>query len=141
MGNKGKVFLIYPAITGFKPRGQMPAAYGRLTRDTIPHSAYGLMYLAQSLESCGFEAKIKDYSQGGDFIKELKEFQPHFLVVNIATPTFISDMDWVRKAKEALPGLCTIVKGAPFLTYNANAIYENTFLDYVIIGEAEFTLQ
>lgn len=140
MGNKGKVFLIYPPspVLNREDRCQQP------TEDLLvipPLPPTDLMYLAAIAESCGFEAKIKDYSQGGDFIKELKEFQPHFLVVNIATPTFISDMDWVRKAKEALPGLCTIVKGAPFLTYNANAIYENTFLDYVIIGEAEFTLR
>jgi radical SAM superfamily enzyme YgiQ (UPF0313 family) len=131
MGNKGKVFLIYPPspVLNREDRCQQP------TEDLLvipPLPPTDLMYLAAIAESCGFEAKIKDYSQGGDFIKELKEFQPHFLVVNIATPTFISDMDWVRKAKEALPGLCTIVKGAPFLTYNANAIYENTFLDYVI---------
>lgn len=140
MGNKGKVFLIYPPspVLNREDRCQQP------TEDLLvipPLPPTDLMYLAAIAESCGFEAKIKDYSQGGDFIKELKEFQPHFLVVNIATPTFISDMDWVRKAKEALSGLCTIVKGAPFLTYNANAIYENTFLDYVIIGEAEFTLR
>ena len=61
--------------------------------------------------------------------------------MNVATPTFLSDMDWVRKAKEAVPALKTIVKGAPFLTYNTNAIYENTFLDYVIMGEPEFTLR
>ena len=102
MGNKGKVFLIYPPspVLNREDRCQQP------TEDLLvipPLPPTDLMYLAAIAESCGFEAKIKDYSQGGDFIKELKEFQPHFLVVNIATPTFISDMDWVRKAKEALP--------------------------------------
>ena len=51
-----------------------------------------LMYLASIAESCGFEAIIRDYSQGGNFEADLKEFQPNYLVANIATPTFQSDM-------------------------------------------------
>ena len=34
-----------------------------------------------------------------------------------------------------------ITKGAPFLTYGTNAIYENQFLDYVITGEPEQTFK
>ena len=138
--NKGKVFLIYPPspVLNREDRCQQP------TEDLLvipPLPPTDLMYLAAIAEECGFEAKIKDYSQGGDFLKDLKEFNPHYLVVNIATPTFLSDMGWIRQAKEALPALKAIAKGAPFLTYNTNAIYENPFLDYVIMGEAEFTLR
>ena len=138
--SKGKVFLIYPPspVLNREDRCQQP------TEDLLvipPLPPTDLMYLAAIAEECEFEALIKDYSQGGDFLKDLKEFNPHYLVVNIATPTFLADMDWVKKAKEVLPALKTIVKGAPFLTYNTNAVYENTFLDYVIIGEPEFTLK
>ena len=137
---KGRILLIYPPspVLNREDRCQQP------TEDLLvipPLPPTDLMYLAAISEMCGFEAKIKDYSQGGNFLKELKEFKPHYLVVNVATPTFLSDMDWVRQAKEILPYLKTIVKGAPFLTYNTNAIYENPFLDYVIMGEAEFTLR
>ncbi len=100
-----------------------------------------LMYMAAIAEECGFEAMIRDYSQGGDFEKDLKDFKPHYLAANIATPTFISDMAAVKRAKEIFPGICTIVKGAPFLTYNTNTIYENPFIDYVIMGEPELTLK
>ncbi len=99
------------------------------------------MYLAAIAEECGYEAIIRDYSQGGDFIKDVRELNPDYLVANIATPTFQSDMVWVKKGKEMLPKLRTIVKGAPFLTYNSNTIYENPFIDYVIMGEAELTLK
>ncbi len=121
--SKGKVFLIYPPspVLNREDRCQQP------TEDLLvipPLPPTDLMYLAAIAEECEFEALIKDYSQGGDFLKDLKEFNPHYLVVNIATPTFLA-----------------IVKGAPFLTYNTNAVYENTFLDYVIIGEPEFTLK
>ncbi|MBO6088180.1 radical SAM protein, partial [bacterium] len=34
-----------------------------------------------------------------------------------------------------------MVKGAPFLTYNVNVTYEHPYIDYVIVGEAEYTLK
>ena len=100
-----------------------------------------LMYLASIAEQAGCEAKIADYSLGGDMEKDLAEFKPDYIVANVATPTFKSDMAALKKAKEIMPHSKIIVKGAVFLTYNTNAIYENQFLDYVIIGEAELTLK
>lgn len=137
---KGRVLLIYPPspVINREDRCQQP------TKELLvipPLPPTDLMYLASIAESCGFEAIIRDYSQGGNFEADLKEFQPNYLVANIATPTFKSDMMAVQLAKEILPNICTIVKGAPFLTYNTNTIYENPFIDYVIMGEAELTLK
>lgn len=137
---KGRVLLIYPPspVINREDRCQQP------TKELLvipPLPPTDLMYLASITESCGFEAIIRDYSQGGDFEADLKEFQPNYLVANIATPTFQSDMMTIKLAKEIVPSICTIVKGAPFLTYNTNTIYENPFIDYVIMGEAELTLK
>ena len=137
---KGRVLLIYPPspVINREDRCQQP------TKELLvipPLPPTDLMYLASIAESCGFEAIIRDYSQGGDFEADLKEFQPNYLVANIATPTFQSDMMAVKLAKEIVSSICTIVKGAPFLTYNTNTIYENPFIDYVIMGEAELTLK
>ena len=137
---KGRVLLIYPPspVINREDRCQQP------TKELLvipPLPPTDLMYLASIAESCEFEAIIRDYSQGGDFEADLKEFQPNYLVANIATPTFQSDMMAVKLAKEIVPSICTIVKGAPFLTYNTDTIYENPFIDYVIMGEAELTLK
>ncbi len=137
---KGRVLLIYPPspVINREDRCQQP------TKELLvipPLPPTDLMYLASIAESCGFEAIIRDYSQGGNFEADLKDIQPNYLVANIATPTFKSDMMAVQLAKEIVPSICTIVKGAPFLTYNTNTIYENPFIDYVIIGEAELTLK
>ena len=137
---KGRVLLIYPPspVINREDRCQQP------TKELLvipPLPPTDLMYLASIVENCGFEAIIRDYSQGGNFEADLKEIQPNYLVVNIATPTFKSDMMAVQLAKEIVPSICTIVKGAPFLTYNTNTIYENPFIDYVIMGEAELTLK
>lgn len=137
---KGRVLLIYPPspVINREDRCQQP------TKELLvipPLPPTDLMYLAAIAEQCGYEAMIRDYSQGGNFEVDLKEFQPDFLVANLATPTFQSDMMAIKLAKDINPSICTIVKGAPFLTYNTNTIYENPFIDYVIIGEAEFTLK
>ena len=137
---KGRVLLIYPPspVINREDRCQQP------TKELLvipPLPPTDLMYLASIAENCGFEAIIRDYSQGGNFEADLKEIQPNYLVANIATPTFKSDMMAAQLAKEIVPSICTIVKGAPFLTYNTNTIYENPFIDYVIIGEAELTLK
>lgn len=139
-GNEKRILLIYPPspVINREDRCQQP------TKDLLvipPLPPTDLMYLAAIAEQCGFVAKIKDYSLGGDLIKDLKEFAPDYLVANIATPTFKSDMEAVAIAKATIPNLVTIVKGAPFLTYNTNVIYENSFVDYVIMGEPELTLK
>lgn len=137
---KGRVLFIYPPspVINREDRCQQPTEE-LLVIPPLPPT--DLMYLASIAESCGYEAMISDYSQGGNYEKDLDEFAPNYLVANIATPTFISDMDAIRFAKEKNPALCTIVKGAPFLTYNTNCIYENNFIDYIIIGEPELTLK
>lgn len=137
---KKRILLIYPPspVLNREDRCQQP------TKELMvipPLPPTDLMYMASIAEQCGFEAKIKDYSLGGDFVKDLQEFKPDYLVANIATPTFKSDMEAVAMAKSILPNLVTIVKGAPFLTYNTNVIYENPFIDYVIMGEVELTLK
>jgi len=137
---KKKILLIYPPspVMNREDRCQQPVE-NLLVIPPLPPT--DLMYLAAIAEQCGFEAMIRDYSLGGDFIEDLRTFTPDYLLANIATPTFKSDMETVAMAKELNPNLITIVKGAPFLTYSDNVIYENPFVDYVIIGEPELTLK
>ena len=102
--SRGRVFFIYPPspILNREDRCQQP------TKELLvipPLPPTDLMYLAAIAEQCGFVAKIKDYSQGGDFIKDLQEFKPNYLVANIATPTFQSDMMALKQSKEILSNL------------------------------------
>ena len=137
---KKRVFLVYPPspIMNREDRCQQPTKE-LLVIPPLPPS--DLMYLASIAEQCGYEAKIKDYSLGGNFLEDLRSYNPDYIVANIATPSFKSDMEALAQAKLVLPNLKIIVKGAPFLTYNTNVVYENPFIDYVIMGEAELTLK
>lgn len=135
-----RILLIYPPspVLNREDRCQQP------TKELLvipPLPPTDLMYLAAIAEQVGFEAKIKDYSLGGDFIKDVQEFAPDYILANVATPTFKTDMEALAQAKHILPSAKIIVKGATFLTYNTNVIYENPFIDYVIIGEPELTLK
>lgn len=137
---KKKILLIYPPspVLNREDRCQQP------TKELLvipPLPPTDLMYLASVAESIGFEAKIQDYSQGGDYEKDLKEFQPDFLVVNVATPTLKHDMDAIKVAKRLLPNITTIAKGATFLTLAERVLNDYPELDLVISGEAEQTLK
>ena len=137
---KKRILLIYPPspVLNREDRCQQP------TKDLIvipPLPPTDLMYLAAVAENAGLEAKINDYSQNGDYEADLKEFNPDYLVVNIATPTLEHDLDAVKKAKEICPNVVTIAKGAAFLTLAERIIKEHNELDFGILGEAENTLK
>lgn len=100
-----------------------------------------LMYLASIAEQLGFEAMIRDYSLGGNFEEDLKEFKPDYLLLNVATPSLQNDLECLRTAKKICPKIITIAKGAVFLTYNSEILLKNKALTYIISGEAEETFK
>lgn len=135
-----KVLLIYPPspVLNREDRCQQP------TKELLvipPLPPTDLMYLASVAEAAGCVAKIQDYSQGGNFERDLEDFKPDFLVVNIATPTLEHDLDAVKKAKEICPDIITIAKGAAFLTHGNDILANHKSLDIGILGEAEDTLK
>lgn len=137
---KKKILLIYPPspVMNREDRCQQP------TKELLvipPLPPLDLMYMASVAEQAGLEAKIRDYSQDGDFEKDLKDFQPDYLVINIATPTLEHDLEAVKKAKELCPNIVTIAKGAAFLTLGMAILEEHKYLDIGILGETEETLR
>lgn len=137
---KKRILLIYPPspVINREDRCQQP------TKELLvipPLPPTDLMYLAAVAEKTGFEAKIADYSQGGDFEKDLKEFCPDYLLINVATPTFKSDLGALTVAKEICPDVVTIAKGAAFLTVAFEVMYFQKDLDLILFGEPEDTLK
>ena len=138
--SKKKILLIYPPspVMNREDRCQQPTKE-LLVIPPLPPS--DLMYLAAVAEKAGFEARIADYSLGGNFEADLKEFQPDYLLINVATPTFKSDLNAVTIAKEICPNIVTIAKGAAFLTLAFEVMYFAKDLDIIIYGEPEDTLK
>ncbi len=137
---KKKILLIYPPspVLNREDRCQQPTKE-LLVIPPLPPS--DLMYLASVAEKAGLEAKIRDYSQGGDYVKDLKEFQPDYLLINAATPTLQHDLEALKIAKEVLPDVITFAKGAAFLTISNDVMRDCDALDVIIFGEAEETLR
>ena len=137
---KKRILLIYPPspVLNREDRCQQPTE-SLIVIPPLPPT--DLMYLAAVAEKVGFEAKIADYSQGGDFEADLKEFQPDFLLVNVATPTFKTDIESLTIAKEICPNVVTIAKGAAFFTIAQDVMYFAKDLDFIIYGEPEETLR
>lgn len=135
-----KILLIYPPspVLNREDRCQQPTKE-LLVIPPLPPS--DLMYLAAVAEQAGLEAKIKDYSQGGDLAEDLREFQPDYLLINAATPTLESDLKALKTAKDICPNVITLAKGAAFLTLSKQVMSEHPELDIIIFKEAEQTLK
>src|SRR5574344_581616 len=154
MSESRKIFFIYPPspVMNREDRCQQPVK-DLLVIPPLPPT--DLMYLAAVAEniSADFEdnplsytAKIKDYSlvtknPVEKFKEDLKKFSPDYLVINVASPTYKTDLAVLKIAKEILPEITTIAKGAFFLTNKTGVLYDFKSLDYVVIGEAEDTLK
>lgn len=155
---KKKILLIYPPspVMNREDRCQQPV------KDLLvipPLPPMDLMYLAAVSEQVGLEAKIVDYSLEEVKSKKpkaksaeytfsllpfafcLNEFQPDYLLINVASTTLENDLSVLKTAKEILPNIITIAKGAHFLTQNKDILYKYKDLDLIIVGEAEETLK
>ena len=137
---KKRILLIYPPspVLNREDRCQQPTE-SLLVIPPLPPT--DLMYLAAVAEKAGAEAKIVDYSQGGNFEADLREFQPDYLLINVATPTFKTDIESLTVAKEICPNIITIAKGAAFMTLAQDVMYYVKDLDFIIYGEPEETLR
>ena len=137
---KKKILLIYPPspVLNREDRCQQP------TKELIvipPLPPTDLMYMAAVAEKAGLEARIRDYSQEGSLEDDLREFQPDYIVANVATPTLENDLSVFTTAKLICPDIVTIAKGAAFLTIANEVLANHRDLDIIIIGEVEETLR
>ena len=135
-----KIFFIYPPspVLNREDRCQQP------TKELLvipPLPPTDLMYMAAVAEKAGCKAKIRDYSQGGNFTEDLKKFQPDYLVINVATPTLESDLKALEIAKGINPNIITIAKGAIFMSLAKEIMLSHKSLDLAISGETEDTLK
>lgn len=142
-----KIMLIYPpsVVMNREDRCQQPVKELLVIPPLPPMD---LMYMAAVSEEVGLEAKIVDYSLIKDqpaqlqkFKQDLQEFKPDYLVINVASTSLENDLSAFNTAKEILPELITIAKGAHFLTSNTDVLYNCKPLDLIIVGEAEETLK
>jgi len=102
-----------------------------------------LMYAAAGLESGGAECRLVDFPaenrSWADFRKILQEFSPDALLISITTPSLERDLEAAALAREIIPDIFTIAKGAHFNTLDVKTLEEHPELDAVLRGEYEIT--
>lgn len=139
-----KVFCIYPP----SPKMNRTARCQQPVKELIvlpPLPPTDLMYCAAVAREIGAECKIKDYSVEGGGINILKrdisDFMPDIVLINVASTTFENDMNAVLAIKETLPKTLTVLTGAHFLTFNTSVLEKYPFIDIIIRGEPEITFK
>ena len=100
-----------------------------------------LAYMAATARERGAAPLVRDYPAEGldqaSFIEDLHTFRPQVLVLSTISPTLEWDLQCCEAAKQVLPSVLTVVKGA-HVTVRAREVLEaHAALDVVIRGESE----
>jgi radical SAM superfamily enzyme YgiQ (UPF0313 family) len=102
-----------------------------------------LLYAAAAFESQGLECRLVDYpGEEWDWARmerDLREFQPDYLILSITTPSLKEDLKAATLAKKVNPAIITIAKGAHFNTLDIPTMEEHPDLDLALRGEYEET--
>jgi anaerobic magnesium-protoporphyrin IX monomethyl ester cyclase len=101
------------------------------------------MYAASVAMQKGFEVKIWDAPAQQlpleQLLKEVADFAPEMIVVNVSTPSFDHDLDLIRTLKQRLSSV--IVTVGPHVTALAQSVMsEHREIDIVALGEYEYTI-
>ncbi len=116
--NRGKVFIISP-----------------------PAYLINAQYCASISENAGFETKLNTSERIEQSLSDIKEFSPNYIIFRVTFDKFRVQLEFMEKIKKLIPSCKIIALGEPFFTYNNNVTYENPYIDYVILGEVEYTLR
>lgn len=135
-----KALLIYPPTGLFDrtDRCQTPLEFASAQGARPPMD---LAYMAASLQAESVECHVRDYPMlGGSWDgleRDLRELRPDWLFFSITSFSFNADCAAARIAKEILPGIRTVAKGAHFKMRGTDMLQAHPALDVAITGECE----
>lgn len=111
------------------------------TNQTIP---IGLLYLASELETNGVDVAILDYVVGRynpeKFKSKIIEINPQVVGINCLSFSIQPAFEIAKMVKEAIPKI-HVVMGGPHPTGLPEHTLSSAYVDSVVIGEGEKTLQ
>ncbi len=138
--NRQRIFFIYPPspIMNREDRCQQPTSKTIIIPPLVP---IDMMILSAIAKKRGYETKFKDYSLKQetvyDFLRDLREYKPDFLVINVASTTLQNDLSILQSARDMLEDTVVIVKGAVF-NFNSYALLQQyPEIDIALRGEIE----
>ena len=140
MAKKEKIFFIYPPapVMNREDRCQQP------TGDSIlipPLPPLDMMNLSAIAKLRNYETKFHDYSLKQetvyDFLRDLREYKPDFLVINVASTTLEGDLSILEEAGDLLKNTIVIAKGAIFNFHAYSIMQKYPQIDIALRGEIE----
>ena len=142
--NNRKIFFIYPPapIMNREDRCQQPTEDLEIIPPLPPMDMMNLSAIAKKY---GFKTKFKDYSLKKetvyDFLRDLREFKPDYLVINVASTTLEGDLSILDFASDMLYDTIVIVKGAIFNFSSASIMQKHNKIDIALRGEIEYAFE
>ena len=137
---KQKILFVYPPspVMNREDRCQQPTAQNLLIPPLAP---VDMMSLSAIAKKRGYDTKFKDYSLTNetvyDFIRDLREYKPDFLVLNIASTRLEEELSILTSAKDLLEDTVVIVKGAAFNFNSYSIMQKHPEIDIALRGEIE----
>ncbi|MFH1402731.1 MAG: radical SAM protein [Candidatus Altiarchaeota archaeon] len=102
-----------------------------------------LAYSTAVLEADGHDVKLIDGIADGittdEFLSEVKKFSPDLAVMETSTPSIDVDLETARSISEM--GAQVAFCGPHASALSEVIMRENTFIDYVLVGEYDYTLR
>lgn len=122
-------------------------------RSNEPRLPLGLMYIAACLEKEAIKTEIVDIKIspyikisnelkrkiGEDIIGRIIKKEPSIIGITCLVTEVNEVLDICRKVKQKLKNTTTVVGGIHPTMYPEDFLYENSPVDYVVIGEGEYT--
>ncbi len=140
MKKRQKIFFVYPPapIMNREDRCQQPTSEMVVIPPLVP---VDMMSLSAIAKKRGYETFFKDYSLKNetvyDFIRDLRNYEPDFLVLNVASTTLEKDLSILSAARDLLDDTVVIVKGAIFNFCSYSIMQKFPEIDVALRGEIE----
>ncbi len=136
MGNRKKVYLLYPPISKIE---RYSSRVGSVGGEQIP---LGIYYLAAYLRNNGYDVSVTDAEALGkteeEVLAEVAQLKPDFVGISSTTVAFHRALLVADRLKEIFPRM-PILLGGPHVTSNSRHALSFDAFDYGVIGEGEVT--
>lgn len=104
-----------------------------------------LAYAAAVLEKNDFDVllidAIAEEMNNDEFVKKIKEYKPDLVLLETSTPSIDIDLAMAKRIKDEIKDQSRIALCGPHVSVlGEEVLKENNFIDYILVGEYEYTL-